>query len=481
MKKIIAVLVCSLLIISLIPAVYAAEIPQTLEAPFSLAVRYDTSWGMMIRWTEPESISKLYSSGPDKVLDNCFFEIDVKINDGPWRQEGKTWGQNAGDYDQFPFLVTTPSQRRDINGVMESFIVASHHLGNDFSLEKNTYHFRARYVVQYMKDNQTENIISPYTQVVSIGKDAPSKLPETLEAPPKPTVELLTDANGAPYFMLSWDTPDSITKVNKQVPVHAFADWKIGDGKWASEVGELPFSTGSQLDDHIEIRPQDNGKFGEVDIKSELYTFRVYFKYETSGAKVVSPYSTPVSIGTPAYSYKGASNWAIPELDKASEYGFITDSIRDNMSGPITREEFCEVAVRLYEKSTGKEATYKDTSAFSDTKNPEIFKAYELGIVKGIGGGKFAPENLITREQIAAMMHRAVKAIKPDADFSTAGANVYPDEKDISGYALESVKFMNKNGLMTSVGGGNFAPKGTTTREQAVVIAVRTVERFGEE
>ena len=104
-----------------------------------------------------------------------------------------------------------------------------------------------------------------------------------------------------------------------------------------------------------------------------------------------------------------------------------------------------------------------------------------MGIVKGIGGGKFAPENLITREQIAAMMHRAVKAIKPDADFSTAGANVYPDEKDISGYALESVKFMNKNGLMTSVGGGNFAPKGTTTREQAVVIAVRTVERFGEE
>lgn len=51
------------------------------------------------------------------------------------------------------------------------------------------------------------------------------------------------------------------------------------------------------------------------------------------------------------------------------------------MSAPITREEFCEVAVRLYEKSTGKEATYNDSSAFSDTKNPEIFKAYELGIV----------------------------------------------------------------------------------------------------
>ncbi len=479
MKKIITVLICFLLLISLTPVICAAEIPQTLEVPSSVTARYDIYQGMMIRWIEPESITKLYSPGPDKVLDNCFFEIDVKVNDGPWRQEGKAWGQNAGDYDQFPFLVATPNQRRDINGVMESFIVSSH-LGNDFSLEKNTYHFRARYVVQYMKDNQNENIISPYTQVISIGKSAPLKLPQALEAPPKPTAELMKDSNDAPYFLLNWDTPDSITKANQQVPVKAFADWKIGDGEWASVVGELPFSTGSQLDDHIEIRPQDNGKFGEIDIKANLYTFRVYFKYETPDAKVVSPYSTPVSVGTPAYTFKGASNWAVPELNKASEYGFITDSIRDNMSGSITREEFCEVVVRLYEKAAGKEATYKDTSAFSDTKNPEIFKAYELGIVNGIGGGKFAPENLITREQIAAMMHRAVKAIKPDADFSTAGADVYPDEKNISGYALESVKFMNKNGLMTGIS-GNFVPKGTTTREQAVVIAVRTVERYENE
>lgn len=73
-----------------------------------------------------------------------------------------------------------------------------------------------------------------------------------------------------------------------------------------------------------------------------------------------------------------------------------------------------------------------------------------------------------------------VKTRVPDADFSTAGADVYPDEKNISGYALESVKFMNKNGLMTGIS-GNFVPKGTTTREQAVVIAVRTVERYENE
>jgi hypothetical protein len=47
----------------------------------------------------------------------------------------------------------------------------------------------------------------------------------------------------------------------------------------------------------------------------------------------------------------------------------------------------------------------------------------------------------------------------------------------ISSWALESVLFRSKNGLMTNIN-GNFVPQGTTTREQAVVIAVRTIERY---
>ncbi len=477
MKKVITVLICFLFVTSFTPSVYAGEIPQTLEAPLSLSAHYDTSMGMIIRWTEPESITKLYRPGPDKILDEAFAEIDVKINDGSWRLEGKTWDQNSDPWGQGPFLVAAYQTRRDADNVMDTFII-SNNLGDNFSLDNNTYHFRIRYVLKYLKDNHNDYVVGPYSEVVSVGKKVPAKLPASLEAPSELKAELMEDLNGAPYFALSWDTPDSITQANQQVRICAFADWKIADGKWASESGQLPFSTGSQLDDHIDIRPLDAGGIGEIDIKANLYTFRVYFKYEVNGNTVVSQYSTPISIGTPAYSYKGASTWAVPELNKASEYGFITDRIRDNMSGPITREEFCEVVVRLYEKATGKEATYKDSSAFSDTKNPEIFKAYELGIVYGVGENKFAPEQLITREQIAAMMHRAIKVIKPEADFSTVGANAYPDGKDITGYALESVKFMSKNGLMTNIS-GNFVPKGTTTREQAVVIAVRTVERYG--
>ena len=51
--------------------------------------------------------------------------------------------------------------------------------------------------------------------------------------------------------------------------------------------------------------------------------------------------------------YQGASQWAVPELDKALKYGLVTDRVRNQMNAPITREEFAEIAVKLYEKGTG--------------------------------------------------------------------------------------------------------------------------------
>lgn len=468
---------CLLMLIPFAPQVLGAEIPQTLEAPLHLTARYDTSWGPVFRWTEPESISKLYTPGPDQINATVLAQMDVKIDDGPWRSEAenlnprKEWLRN-------PFIFGSGGYRHDVNNVIDVFIVQNN-FDENFSFENKTYHFRVRHLVEYEKDGMYHYVVGPFSQIASFGKNAPTVLPDTLEAPPKLRAELLKDNNGVPYFQLNWDIPESVTKANQMKGVSAFVDWKISDGKWASESGLMVHSTGSQLDNKLTVYPKDTGGFGEVNIEANLYSFRVFFKFDVSYGSVVSPYSIPVSIGTPAYKYKGASSWAVPELNKASEYGLITDRIMGNMADPITREEFCEVVVRLYETVSGTKATYSATDAFSDTTNPEIYKAYELKIVNGVGGGKFAPNELITREQIAAMMHRAAKAMRPNADFSTDGAAKYPDEKDISGWALESVLFMSKNGLMTNIN-GNFVPKGTTTREQAVVIAVRTVERYSQ-
>jgi hypothetical protein len=314
---------------------------------------------------------------------------------------------------------------------------------------------------------------------------APSTI---IEAPKNFTVELATSEDGYPYFTLEMQLPASvetlIDSINEdEASIFYEMEYKVGNGNWEN-AGPVHYTAGTSFVMH----PYDMGINGNIDIKANVYEFRVrigYYQFKVvdeygnreSLDPIYSPYSNVASIGIKAY-YKDASSWAIPELDKAVEYGFITEKIKDGMNQPITREELCEVIMKLYEKIVGP-AVYTDLNSFVDTKNPEIYKAYNLGIVNGVGNSKFAPNDLTNREQVAAMMTRAVKAIKPTADFSTDGAESFKDESLISSWALDSIRFMNKNNLING-SDGYVNPKGTTTREQAVLIVVRTYEKFND-
>ena len=63
------------------------------------------------------------------------------------------------------------------------------------------------------------------------------------------------------------------------------------------------------------------------------------------------------------------------------------------MTKPITREEFAELAVLLYEKVTDKSETVSP-NPFTDTTNPQILKAYKLGITAGTSQTTFSPKVL---------------------------------------------------------------------------------------
>jgi hypothetical protein len=336
--------------------------------------------------------------------------------------------------------------------------------------------------------------------------------PFTLEAPQNLTAELKYDEDNLPYFEIRFDIPQSVKDIDAKLnenseyytgkscyPVEVQVDYKYGDYDW-NEGPSLYWNTSFYLEDFLsdggfyEYRPFENvDDAGAVNIKEEVYSFRAYFYsdwgYEGDWIdyKVVSNYSNIATIGNPAY-YSGASDWATPELDKAAKYGLITPSIKDKMSEPITREEFAELAVLLYGKVTGNTAQPESPNPFTDTNNPEVLKAYKLGIVAGVGNNKFDPKALTNREQVATMLSRAIRVMVPDADFSIEGAPSFSDEKHISGWALEHVKYMSKIGVIKG-SNGKFMPKAvtaaevasgyaTTTCEQATLMAVRIYENF---
>jgi hypothetical protein len=337
-------------------------------------------------------------------------------------------------------------------------------------------------------------------------------VPFILEAPQNLTAELKYDQDNVPYFEIKCDVPQSVRDIDAILnedseyykgkscyPIEIQIDYKYRDYDW-NEGPSRYWSNSTYLESFLsrggvyEYYPyQEEDKAGAVNIEEEVYSFRAYFYsdwgYEGGWVnyKVVSNYSNIATVGNPAY-YSGASDWATPELDKAAEYGLITPAIMDKMSEPITREEFAELAVLLYEKTTGEKALPESPNPFTDVNNPEVLKAYRLGIVNGVGNNKFDPKALTNREQVATMLSRAIRIMVPDADFSVEGAPSFSDEKHISGWALEHVKYMSKIGIIKG-SGGKFMPKAvttaevasgyaTTTCEQATVMAVRIYEKF---
>lgn len=178
-----------------------------------------------------------------------------------------------------------------------------------------------------------------------------------------------------------------------------------------------------------------------------------------------------------AIDYNGASSWAIDELERANTDGFITQKIAENMKANITREEFCEIALILYDKLGGNQEI-ENYNPFTDTNNPIVIKAYNAGIVEGDGGVLFMPEDNLTREQLCVMLIRAMKSagIIFENDSAYSFQKQYVDENAISTWAYIHVLIMNDFKIMNGTG-NKLSPRQTITREQAVLMLERTYLR----
>jgi len=91
-------------------------------------------------------------------------------------------------------------------------------------------------------------------------------------------------------------------------------------------------------------------------------------------------------------------SWAVEYVERATSLGLVSPRFV-NLTLPITRAEFTDLAVRLYENMTNCEITGR--ISFNDTNDPNVQKMGYLGVVSGVGGGYFNPYDEITREQAA--------------------------------------------------------------------------------
>ncbi len=116
---------------------------------------------------------------------------------------------------------------------------------------------------------------------------------------------------------------------------------------------------------------------------------------------------------------------------------------------------------------------------FSDVKNGEWYTkavawASENGIVNGISDSEFAPEDNITREQMAAIIYRYIKFKGEDV---SVGENTnilsYDDAEDISEYAIPAFCYVGGAGIMSGRTQSTLNPTGTATRAEAATVIMR--------
>ncbi|MFA7545578.1 MAG: hypothetical protein WCY49_07485, partial [Anaerovoracaceae bacterium] len=79
------------------------------------------------------------------------------------------------------------------------------------------------------------------------------------------------------------------------------------------------------------------------------------------------------------------SNWAKAGISKAESIKIVPEDMELGYKNRITREEFSEIAVKLYEALSGKKGELQGANPFVDTKNTSVRIANDLGIVKGRG------------------------------------------------------------------------------------------------
>lgn len=172
------------------------------------------------------------------------------------------------------------------------------------------------------------------------------------------------------------------------------------------------------------------------------------------------------------------SDWYYQFVDYVTSKGYF-NGVADKTFAPadnMTRAMFVTVLFR-FDGAKGD----RSQSAFTDVAPGEWYTdainwAAANRIVDGVGNGKFAPNDPITRAQMCTMIERyldlyrkAWKVTLPE----TGSVSVMVDENAIPAYALAAVKQCQRHGLVNGFEDGTFRPNELSTRAQVAAVIYR--------
>ncbi len=192
------------------------------------------------------------------------------------------------------------------------------------------------------------------------------------------------------------------------------------------------------------------------------------------------PTSTPDSTGwVNPFNDVSSSDWYYDAVRYVNQNNLMNGTSANAFSPDldITRGMFITVIYRLEgEPETAAAYTFTDVDA-NEYYASAVAWGSTNGVILGYSDEEYAPDQVISREQMAAIMYRyaGLKGID-----TTAADASYTDAGQITEYAVPGVNYCTAAGLMTGMGDGTFAPLDNTTRAEVATVIMRLDQKFGE-
>ncbi|QWG70519.1 cell surface protein (plasmid) [Bacillus mycoides] len=125
----------------------------------------------------------------------------------------------------------------------------------------------------------------------------------------------------------------------------------------------------------------------------------------------------------------------------------------------VTRGQVARM-IYAYVKPADADASFKNP--FTDIKGhmfeKEILALAKAGLVSGYGEGKYGPDDILTREQMAQVLTNAFK-------FKATTTTSFKDV-DKNSWAYNAINALEENGVTSGTGGNMYSPQMHVTREQ---------------
>lgn len=167
-------------------------------------------------------------------------------------------------------------------------------------------------------------------------------------------------------------------------------------------------------------------------------------------------------------------DWFYKNVKYVNENGLMNGVEEDvfDPNGDVTRAMFVTVLYRMEQEPKTGTATFADVDADSYYSSAVAW-AEENNIVNGVSDTEFAPNDNISREQMAAIVYRYAKYKGYDSAVNTKAD--YTDNDSISEYAKEAVNWLSEKEIMSGNPDGSFAPQANSTRAESAAVFQRVV------